>query len=328
MPLYLVRNDITKMHTDVIVNAANNRLEQGGGVCGAIFNAAGNKNLTSACEKIGSCATGDAVITPAFDLDAEYIIHTVGPVWKGGNNGEGELLYSCYYKSLFLAAENNAESISFPLISSGNFGYPSEQAVDIAVNAVSDFLDEYDMTVYFVFFEKSAFVSGKRYNAVKEFITDNYVDENLILRRSQIFDECSWTSDSDTYAPIVECSFSSLESALNNLDESFSQALFRIIDEKGLNDVSVYKKANIDRKLFSKIRKDDNYKPKKSTALAFAVALELSFDETQSLLRKAGFTLSDSNKFDVIISYFIRNGNYNVFDINNALFDFDQVLLG
>lgn len=329
MPFYLVRNDITKMHADIIVNAANNQLRHGGGVCGAVFDAAGSDELSSACSDIGFCATGDAVITPAFKLSAKYIVHTVGPVWNGGNNGESELLYDCYRKSLTLAVKNDAQSIAFPLISSGTFGYPADEAVDIAIKAVSDFLLEYDMTVYLVFFGKSTFVSGKRYDEVKEYITDNYARENLIRRRSELINEPKLSGVFiNGSCSCKEASASSLKDALDNLDESFSQALFRIIDEKGLNEVTVYKKANIDRKLFSKIRKDDNYKPKKSTALAFAVALELSFDETQSLLKKAGFTLSDSNKSDVIISYFLKIGNYNIFEINNALFDFDQMLLG
>lgn len=329
MPLYLVRNDITKMNTDIVVNAANNRLRHGGGVCGAIFSAAGSSLLTAECDKIGWCATGEAVITSGCNLNAKYIIHTVGPVWHGGYENEAVLLYSCYMNSLRCALSTDAQSIAFPLISAGVYGFPAQIAVDVAVKAITDFLRDDDMDVYLVFFNKNTLLSGRRYDEIKEYITDNYADEYLIRRSTTVFD--GYHSESVPYmaqcAQISECN-RRLDDILNQLDESFSQALFRIIDEQGLDEVDVYKKANVDRKLFSKIRKDDNYKPKKTTAIAFAIALELDRDATNDLLKKAGYALSDSSKFDVIISYFIQNKNYNIFEINNALFDFDQVLLG
>ena len=322
MPFQIVRNDITKMKTDVIVNATNTRLKYGSGVCGAIFNAAGKDRLIAECEKIGHCDIGSAVVTSGYDL-CEYIIHTVGPVWKGGFFGEKAKLESCYKNVLKLAYELNAESLAIPLISSGVFGYPKDKAMKVAVETIvsSEYLAEMD--IYLVVFDKNAVVQGRKYSKIQEFIDDNYIEEYPYARRASMavpqsimFDACECM-----HAP-------SIEDALSELDESFSEALLRMIDEKGLKDSEVYKKANIDRKLFSKIRNNKDYKPRKNTVIAFAIALELSLGETNKFLEKAGYILSHSNKADVIIEYFIKNKNYDIFEINEALFSFDQPLLG
>ena len=332
MPLYIVRNDITKMQVDAIVNAANSSLLGGGGVDGCIHRAAG-PSLLAECRTLGGCETGGARITRGYDLPCKYVIHAVGPRWQDGQHGERELLISCYRTSLSLAKENGCESVAFPLISSGIYGYPTDRALRIAIDTIGEFLteDENDMTVYIVIFDRAAYQIGSRlYADIAEYIDDSYVDEHSdvraeSLRRKRIFRDRRSVSNAHES---VGSKPLSLNDALEQLDESFSEMLLRKIDESGMTDVQVYKKANIDRKLFSKIRSDKLYKPSKPTAIAFAVALELSLDETKDMLMKAGFALSHSNKFDIIIEYFIKNGNYNVFEINEALFAFDQSLIG
>lgn len=326
MPLEIIRNDITKMSVDAIVNAAKNSLLGGGGVDGQIHRAAGPE-LLEECKLLGGCNTGDAKITKAYRLPCKYVIHTVGPIWNGGNAGEKELLISCYRRSLNVAVENGCQSVAFPLISSGIFGYPKDQALRVAIDTISDFLFDHDLTVYVVIFDKAAYTIGEKlFSDIKQYIDDNYAASR--------FDRCRELSQSVLFdnmmcAPAVcESAAYSLDDAVKQMDESFSQMLLRKIDESGMTDSYCYKKANIDRKLFSKIRSDKNYKPSKSTVLAFAIALELPLPEVQDMLMKAGFALSHSNKFDIIIEYFIMRGNYNIFEINEALFAFDQSLLG
>lgn len=345
MPIKIVRNDITKIECDAIVNAANSTLLGGGGVDGAIHRAAG-PGLLMECMKLGGCKTGQAKLTRAYKLPSKFVIHTVGPKWKGGQNGERSLLESCYRESLQKAAENNCESIAFPLISSGIYGYPKDQALKVAVDTITSFLIEHDILVYLVVFDKSSFqISEKLFSDIASYIDDKYVDTNFIFSRSRR-NECDestvlaettivggWDKEECAYAPMAQPSLAmpkaaSLEDAVKQIDESFSQMLLRKIDENGMTDSECYKKANIDRKLFSKIRSDVNYKPSKTTAIAFAIALELDLAETKDMLMKAGFALSHSNKFDIIIEYFITNQNYNIFEINEALFAFDQSLLG
>lgn len=344
MSLQIVRNDITKMSVDAIVNAANQTLLGGGGVDGCIHRAAG-KGLLNECKTLGGCETGDAKITGAYNLPCKYVIHTVGPVYEDGNNKEKELLESCYKKSLNLAKEYNCESVAFPLISSGVFGYPKDKALKVAVDVIGDFLLENEMTVYIVIFDKAAYkISSKLFSDIEEYIDDRYVDENTILNSTHrdIYAESAMLSEEairrtaqksrsqsfPTYEFVLSPKEVSLEDAVNQIDESFSQMLLRKIDEKGMTDAQCYKKANIDRKLFSKIRGDVNYKPSKQTVIAFAISLQLSLSETEDMLKKAGFALSRSNKFDIIIEYFISKGNYDIYEINQALFAFDQNLLG
>ena len=328
MPLEIVRQDITKMTVDAIVNAANESLLGGGGVDGAIHSAAGPK-LLAECRTLGGCKTGQAKITKGYNLPAKYVIHTVGPIYKDGKQGEKALLESCYRESLALAKEYECETVSFPLISSGVYGYPKDQALKIAIDIISEFLLLNDMTVYIVIFDRAAYkISEKLFSDIAEYIDDNYVDShtdyiresmrmNLPTQAIVSVDMCESRAVADA-----------LDSKLKQIDESFSQMLLRKIDEKGMTDAECYKKANIDRKLFSKIRSNVHYKPSKPTAIAFAISLELTLSETEDMLKKAGFALSHSNKFDIIIEYFISKGNYNIFEINEALFAFDQSLLG
>ena len=333
MPLEIVRNDITKMKVDAIVNAANPALKMGGGVCGAIFRAAGASELQEACNKIGGCKVGEAVMTDGFKLDAKCIIHTPGPIWQGGYKSRRALFKASYENSLELAKNHQCESIAFPLISTGIYGYPKEEALQIAVSTISSFLMHYDMLVYLVVFDKNSFgLSKKLFTSIHQYIDEHYVEEvestfnRNRLEEQDILDK--W-QEVKMYQQDVEIEESaSLVNLLNQLDESFSERLFRVIDEKGMTDVEMYKRANIDRRLFSKIRNGVDYTPTKKTAIAFAIALQLNLEETMELLATAGYTLSHSNKFDVIIEFFIKQANYNIHEINEALFAFDQPLLG
>lgn len=343
MPLRIIRNDITKVECDAIVNAANSTLLGGGGVDGAIHKAAG-KGLLLECLKLGGCRVGEAKITGAHKLPAKYVIHTVGPKWSDGTKGEQRLLESCYRESLKLALEYKCESIAFPLISSGVYGYPKVEALRVAIDVISEFLIENELLVYVVVFDNSSFkISEKLFDDIATYIDDKYVDTHFIFNRtcessvgeSTLLGETEIIRDEtvELLAPTVveKKAFpkaQTLEEVVSQIDESFSQMLLRKIDEKGMTDAQCYKKANVDRKLFSKIRSDVYYRPSKPTAIAFAIALELDLQETKDMLMKAGYALSHSNKFDIIIEYFINNGNYNVFEINEALFAFDQGLLG
>jgi O-acetyl-ADP-ribose deacetylase (regulator of RNase III) len=306
------------MPADAIVNAANTALKMGGGVCGAIFKAAGASELESACNKLAPIKTGEAVITPGFKLPVKYVIHTAGPVYNGGNYGEEELLRSCYLNSLELALENGCESIVFPLISSGIYGYPKAEALRVATAAIREFLADHDLYVTLVVFDKAAFsASEKLMSEIEAFIGENYIGEHDDSRR---FNHLLKVKEN---ALIM-----SRDAEPGSLDEPFSQILLQLIDAKGRTDVEIYKLANINRKLFSKIRSNKDYMPSKRTVIAFAVALKLTLSETDDLLERVGYALSRSQKSDVIIEYFIARGIYDIFKINEVLFSYDLPLLG
>ncbi|SDB52578.1 O-acetyl-ADP-ribose deacetylase (regulator of RNase III), contains Macro domain [Ruminococcaceae bacterium FB2012] len=364
MPFNIIRDDITRVKCDAIVNAANSSLLGGGGVDGAIHRAAGSE-LLAECRTLGGCDTGDAKATKGYKLPCRYVIHTVGPIWQGGGCGERELLTSCYRRSLELALSLGCESVAFPLISAGVYGYPKEEAVSVAVETIREFLNGQDMDVTLVLFDRSAAaISRSLYDSITEYIDDAYADSHddsaarMMSANSMAMgaalseakpqkpgrmmglfrkEKGSKKREKNEAVPMMPqpevleevCEEEvSLENYLASRDESFSEALLRMIDERGLTDAETYRKANIDRKLFSKIRSDRGYRPKKQTVLAFAIALELTLPETLSLLSKAGYTLSDSLKFDLIIKYFISRGSYDIFEINRALFAFDQTLIG
>ena len=357
MPFEIIRDDITNLKVDAIVNPTNNRLKSSSGTCGAIFKKAGLEKLQKECDKIGHINTSEAVVTKGYDLNAKYIIHTVGPIWHGGNHDEEKILYKTYLNCLNLAKRKRIKSIAFPLISSGHFGFPNEKALKCATSAIKDFLSEEDMMIYLVIFDKKSFaISKKLFQSVKQYIDDNYIDNYQFSSRNRrrrderdlldnylcdcmhmIENNISIEENIKAKAPkqikssktIFHDTFKkkSLEETLSKLDETFAQMLFRLIDSTGKTDSEIYKKANIDRRLFSKIRKNKDYNPSKNTAIALAIALELDIDETKKLLEKAGFALSHSNKFDVIIEYFITEKNYNIFEINETLFAFDQNIL-
>lgn len=355
MPLQLIRQDITQMQVDAIVTSANRHLTTGSGVNGAIHRAAG-PDLRRECRTLGGCKTGEAKATGAYQLPCRYVIHTVGPVWHGGAHGERELLAACYRNSLLLAQELSCVSIAFPLISSGVFGYPKDQALKVAMETISTFLleSDADMTVYLVIFSKEAMQTGsKLFAGIQQYIDDHYVDEHVDHRRERIPIQRAaeeWEDDDPWLRPAAPapcqessvctssaqeeayfddtCEFMCLEDALSQIDESFSEMVLRKIKEKGMKNADCYKKANLDKKHFSKISNDVHYKPKKPTAVALAIALELDLAETRELLMKAGFALSHSDKFDIIVEYFISHQLYDIFEINEALFFHDQPLLG
>ena len=330
MPLHIVRNDITTMKVDAIVNAAKESLLGGGGVDGAIHRAAGPE-LLAECRTLGGCKTGQAKLTKGYRLPARFVIHTVGPIWQGGRHDERDLLASAYRSSLELALANKCETVAFPLISAGAYGYPKDQALKVAVDTIGDFLLAHDMTVYLVIFDRAAYtISGKLFTDIAAYIDDRYVEEHTDSREEQCRRAAAFlrVDEEEELWEGVAAAPMSLDEALGQLDESFSQMLLRKIDESGLTDAQCYKKANIDRKLFSKIRSDVHYKPSKPTAMAFAIALELPLEEAREMLPKAGFAFSHASKFDIIVEYFIAHQNYNIFEINEALFAFDQSLLG
>lgn len=292
MPLQIVRNDITKMEVDAIVNAANSSLLGGGGVDGCIHRAAGPE-LLAECKTLGGCETGSAKITKGYRLPCKYVIHAVGPRWRDGKHGEREKLVSCYRTSLLLAKEHGCETVAFPLISSGIYGYPKDQALKVAIDTISDFLLENDMTVYIVIFDRKTYQIGEKlFSDIAAYIDDNYVDEHTdsrserLRRMRMLSDEPEEETFGAPLAAPMAASAKTLDDALSQIDESFSEMLLRKIDEKGMTDAQCYKKANIDRKLFSKIRSDRLYKPSKPTALAFAIALELPLIDMGNYVKK------------------------------------------
>ncbi len=375
MPFLIVRNDITKMKADAVVNPSNIKLAEGRGTSRAIFCSAGERKLAKACRKIKKCKIGESVITDAFDMPlARYIIHAAGPVWINGEHDEEKILYHTYQSALKLAVKNRCKSVAFPLLSSGTYGFPKDKAIKIAVSAFSDFLLKHDMLIYLVLYDRNSFSIGKKlFTAIGEYIDDHYVEEhndyfpecNRVVENSDVKILCNRSSENDdlpdhravtAQMPVEEVKKTlpssalyipqsipksfvddkkskskkgrTLEDLINNLDETFSQMLLRLIDERGLKDSIVYKKANIDRRHFSKIRNNTNYIPTKRTVFSFAIALELSLDETKDLLNKAGYSISRSSKFDIIISYFLENRDYNIFEINEVLFAYEQPILG
>ena len=404
MPFEIVQNDITKMRVDAIVNAANTTLLGGGGVDGAIHMAAGPE-LLKECKTLGGCETGKAKITLGYRLPCRYIIHTPGPIWHGGLYGERDLLSSCYWESLQLATEYGCESVAFPLISSGIYGYPKDQAMKVAADTIRKYLDGHDMTVYLVIYNRNSFLlNQKLYTDIKGFIDDSYVSqdyekieserkswrdrvnsilksplnsspkaapkppsipapgsgragsispheddnhrgslaaktdyqekkhktENQCFQSAELQENALW-SDNFTFGDASpECNSYSggLRDYLNLLDEGFRDMLLRKIDEKHMTDAECYRNANIDRKLFNKIKNQPEYRPGKTTVLALAISLQLPLEELKEMLEKAGFSLSHSSKADLIVEYFVKHGNYDIFEINEALFAFDQKLLG
>ena len=344
MPFEIVRNDITNMTVDAIVNSANPRPVIGQGTDSRIHEMAGPE-LLAARQKIGSIPAGQAAVTPAFRLNARYVIHTVGPVWDGGSYGEEAVLHSCYEESLKLALEYGCRSIAFPLIATNNYGFPRDKALQIAISAFSEFLLEHEMMIYLVVFDRSSCkLSEKLFHSIKSFIDDHYVEHwegttygdgphrnRQSIRRRKDMDLCRSSSVREEMLPCSSASapkFFSLEEMLKQTDAGFTETLLKRIDESGRKDSEIYKRANLSKQHFSKIRNNPDYKPNKSTAIALALALELDLEQTKDLIGRAGYALTNSSKFDLIIRYFIEQKNYNVVQINMALYEFDQSLLG
>ena len=343
MPFQIIRNDITKVKADIIVNTANPQPVIGSGTDSAIYTAAGIEPLLAERKKIGNIQSGDVAVTPAFALPAKYIIHTVGPVWIDGKHSESDTLRSCYEKSLNLAAELSVESIAFPLIATGVYGFPKDEALSIALNVISKFLMAHDMKVILVVFDSKAFeLSEKLLGAI-----DAYIDEQIVLqlredeygnreieevrrRYAHRLEQIEQSAECEE-TPLMLMHVSedkSLEQILDVAGDTFQQRLFKLIDASGMDDVTVYKKANIDRKVFSSIRCKADYKPKKRTAVAFAIALKLDMPTMLDLLARAEIAFSPSNKFDLIITYCINKKIYDIHKINAILFQYGQPALG
>ena len=340
MPLQIVRHDITKMRVDAIVNTTNEEMIGYSGVDLAIHTVAG-EGLDAECAKLAPLGLGQAKISGAYNLPCKAVIHTSGPIWRGGLLGESIILRSCYIESLKLAVKHNFSSIAFPLISSGVYGYPKDQVLKFAIQTITEFLFDHELTVYICVFDKESYTfSQKLFADIQEFIDDEYVDEhdedfydNYEDQPTDCLMKMNVCADAIA-APILaeeelnSAKGKSLHEYMKQMDRSFQEMLFDLIDESGMSDVECYKKANVDKRTFSKIKSNKDYKPSKQTAIAFAISLQLDMDETQELLATAGFTLSRSKPFDKIIRYFIHNKNYDIFEINEALFEFDQTLLG
>ena len=391
MPLHIIRNDITRVRADAVVNTANPEPVYGGGTDYAIYRAAGERELLEARRRIGPIKVGEAAVTPAFALPADFIIHTVGPAWVDGRHGEPEDLASCYRKSLLLAEQLGCSSVSFPVISAGSYGFPKDLALQIALREIEDFLQSHEMLVILTVFNKDTFdISAGLVEDVQQFIDDHYVEERLEeeyelrrpgyqnmpaagssrrenfsagrasnaaprRRRRGLFssfakaekpEELEEAQEREGYSEAAREPFPTMMEApqmassadspyigdlpeiMDRLGETFQERLLHLIDERGMTDTEVYKRANLDRKLFSKIRCNPAYTPTKRTALALAIALGLNLDETTDLLARAGIALSPSSRFDLIVEYCISHRIYDIYDINALLFHYDQTLLG
>lgn len=355
MPFSIVRNDISKVGADVLVNAANEQLAAGGGVCGAIFSAAGHARMERACRAIGHCDTGDAVITPAFDLDARYVVHAVGPIWHGGGHGERELLRSAYHAVFARVAELRATSVALPLLSAGIFGYPVAESLELAAASAQEFLEAHpDVSVTLVVYDRRAFAESlSRFHEVNAYIDDAQVAYRPSSRLRELrvaeaarpapyggapapanvsadTDALTWGEASSSVPTPSRGGIdrADISELLDHLDASFAQTVLALIDERGMTDAETYHRANLSRQLFSKLRRDDHYQPSKQTAVALAFALELGPDEAASLLARAGYALSRTSKFDIIVEYFLARGCHDVLELNEMLFAFDQPLVG
>lgn len=345
MPLQIIRQDITKMRVDAIVNTTNEEMVGYSGVDLAVHTVAGEE-LDVECRELAPLGLGQAKISGAYKLPCKYVIHTSGPVWRGGLVGESIILRSCYIESLKLAVKHKCRSVAFPLISSGVYCYPKDQVLKFAIQTITEFLFDHELTVYLCVFDKESYsFSQKLFNDIQAFIDDEYVDEH----DEDFYDLYEDDADEIVAAKCIQpphapmCADAciaprkretssvagkTLHEYLKQRDQSFQEMLFDLIDRSGMTDVECYKKANVDKRIFSKIKSNKDYRPSKQTAIAFAISLHLDLDETQALLATVGFTLSRSTVFDKIIRYFIQTENYDVFEINEALFEFDQNLLG
>ena len=353
MPLNIIRADISQLSVDAIVNPTDSLYSGSGGTDWQVHHRAGEE-LDAFCLGLEPLSPGEVYASPGFSLPARHIFHTVGPVWQGGGSGEEALLESCYSRALALALSMGCESIAFPIISAGSFGYPKDRALSTATRIIGSFLQEHELTVFLVVYNPEIFrLSESLYRDVKDYLSfyrPRIMSDYEPPMASISFDEPPESSYSrPVSAPLPKLSsnkaaaFSrpkkpdglfedletlSLDQLLQHKEESFSQLLLRKIDERGMKDSQCYNRANIDRRVFSKIRSKPDYKPSKETAVAFAIALKMDMDETEQLLKSAGYALSCNNDFDIIVMYFITHRNYDIFELNNVLYGFKQHTLG
>ena len=352
MPFKIVRNDITHVKADVIVNTANPKPIYASGTDLAIYQAAGADELLAERKKVGCIERGDIAVTGAYALNAKYIIHTVGPVWVDGMHKEFETLESCYAKSLQKALELGCDSIAFPLISTGVYGFPKDKALQIAVSVFSKFLLENEMQIILVVFDKKSFqLSGQLVGEIDSFIDANYIRqkrrteysrrpfsrsriESNITYDLEVYEECSRYTEAEEsepellmYVPMPEKAMS-LEEELENVGMSFHDKLFELIGESGLDNKDVWKRANLDRKHFSKIQCDEKYHPKKKTVMALCIALELDLEQAKDLLARADWAFSPSSKVDLIVQKAIIDKQYDIYQLNLVLFQYTNEILG
>ena len=341
MPFRIIRDDITKVKADAIVNPANSEPVIGGGVESAIYEAAGKEKLLEERKELGRLQPGKVGVTEAFNLDAKYIVHVSGLYWKGGNSFEARCLKECYEKALKAALDKGCKSIAFPLLATGTYGFPKDIGLDVAVSTFTEFLEEYEMEITLVVFDNEAVnVSGKLAYEVKSFIDDKYAlevleteykkDRNIecyelpnerfhLLLKEETYDVPDNACTKDTFSAKQP---GSLEAALKNIyKESFEKHLQQLINKKGLRNSEVYAAANISKQYFSKLLKGQ-VKPSKDKMLALAVGLRLNMDETADFLRIGGYALSPISQTDTVVEYFIRKQEYNVLKINIVLFDY------
>ena len=363
MPFEIVRNDIVKMEVDAIVNTANPKPVVGTGVDTAIHKAAGPE-LLKAREKIGELKVCEAVATPAFDLPAKYVIHVVGPAWVDENTVEEEMLARSYKAALDVAAKEKCKSIAFPLLSTGNYGFPKKLSMRIALDVFSKFLMEHEMQIYLTVFGEEAFkLSNTLFRSVQSYIDENYVASKF--EEEYGVDEAAYHVGSANLSPRMKARRDAqreyaaeflpellekdealydampmmgaeapaggkpdLSDMMKNMDATFSDTLMALIDASGEKPSKIYNSAGVSKQVFSKINSNSNYQPSKATAIAFCLALNLNLEETQDLLARAGFTLSKSSLFDVIIMYCIENKIYNVVFVNDILYEYDLTQIG
>jgi len=339
MPFMIIRDDLTKVRADAIVNTANPHPRVGAGTDSAVYKAAGERELLAERKKIGDIPVGKAVVTSAFRLPAKYMIHTVGPVWVDGKRGETAALQSCYMESLKLARQLMCQSIAFPLISTGSYGFPKDLAIKIAASVFYDFLMEHDMTIYLVVFDRTAYdLSGRLFRDIQAYIDENYVSDQAAREypdkidpfhlEKPVIEERRSSAEQDRRFAGEQPQDDSLAELLSDTDITFQECLLKLILERDLKNSEVYHGANISKQHFSKILSNRDYHPTKNTACALALSLHLSLEETAALLGKAGLVLTKSSRFDLVVEYFILHGMYNVVDDNIVLDENNLELLG
>lgn len=358
MPLKIIRNDITKVVADAIVNTANPKPRIGSGTDHAIHEAAGPE-LLEARKVIGDIAPGESVETPAFGLPAKYVFHTVSPVWKDGKHNEEVLLRKAYDAALGLAEKLGCASVAFPLMAAGNYGFPHDLALSIAIGAITDFLMDHDITIYLVLFGSEAFgLASSLFDDLKSYVDDHYVaekkekeygpgphrrrrfenyfrEESIEAEEKEVKSESIVTGAAASMDMLVSCDVAptaahiddDLEEFLKQHESTFSEYLLDLLKERSGKDSEVYKRAEISKSLFSKILCNKNCKPKKDTVIQLAIGLQLDLNRTQKLLEKAGYALTRSSKADLVVQYYIEKKVYNVTFINAALSDCGLPLL-